>query len=86
MSAALDPRFNWGQTVLAAQDLFNDGTYPDQPIDALLVRKGDAGEVVQVGKHVDSGTIVYMVAFALNKVVGCFESELMPSDSMGVTG
>ena len=86
MSAAMDPRFDWGQKVLATQDLFNDGTYPEQPADELLVRKGDTGEIVQVGKHIDSGTIVYMVAFALNKVVGCFESELMPLDSMGVSG
>lgn len=86
MSAAVDPRFDWGQKVLATENLFNDGTYPDQPADALLVRTGDIGEIVQVGKHVDTGTIVYMVAFALNKVVGCFESELMPLDSMGVSG
>ena len=86
MSAEMDPRFDWGQKVLATHDLFNDGTFPEQPTDALLVRKGDTGEVVQVGKHVESGTIVYMVAFALNKVVGCFESELMSLDSMGVTG
>jgi nitrogen fixation protein NifZ len=86
MSAAIDPRFDWGQKVLATEDLLNDGSYPEQPAGALLVRKGDTGEVVQVGKHVDSGTIVYMVEFALNKVVGCFEAELVPLEPMGAAG
>ncbi len=83
MSALGNSRFNWGQQVRTTQDLHNDGSYPEQPADALLAHKGDAGEVVQVGQHVASGAIVYMVAFALNKVVGCFETELMPLDSMG---
>ncbi len=83
MSTAINPRFNWGQQVRATENLFNDGTYPDQPADALLVRKEQTGEIVQVGRHVDSGAIVYMVEFALNQVVGCGEAELMPSDAIG---
>ena len=71
-----NPRYQWGQRVQAAVELFNDGSYPEHPAEALLVSKGEAGEVVQVGQHTDSGTVVYMVEFALNKVVGCFESEL----------
>jgi len=38
---------------------------------------------VQVGCHTDSGTIVYMVEFALNRIVGCFEQELEPWQSNG---
>jgi nitrogen fixation protein NifZ len=41
------PQYAWGQCVQAARDLYNDGSYPDQPLDALLVRSGEAGEVVQ---------------------------------------
>ena len=51
--------------------------------EALLVQSGEAGEVVQVGHHTDSGTVVYMVEFALNRVVGCFEQELEPWQSNG---
>jgi nitrogen fixation protein NifZ len=75
------PRFEWGQRVKAAMDLFNDGSYPAGPSDALLVGAGEAGEIVQVGRHVDSGSFVYMVEFALNQVIGCVEPELMPWQS-----
>lgn len=80
---ASTPRYTWGQRVLAAEDLFNDGTYPEQPLKALLVQSGETGEIVQIGKHTDSGTVVYMVEFARNRVVGCLEPELLPSQSNG---
>jgi len=51
------PRYEWGQRVQAAADLFNDGSYPEQPSEALLVQNGEAGQIVQVGHHTDSGTI-----------------------------
>jgi nitrogen fixation protein NifZ len=77
------PSYEWGQRVLAATDLFNDGSYPEQPAEALLVGNGEAGKIVQVGQHTDSGTVVYLVEFALNRVVGCFEQELAPWQSNG---
>jgi nitrogen fixation protein NifZ len=77
------PRYEWGQRVLAVADLYNDGSYPEQPADALLVSSGEAGEVVQVGQHTDSGAVVYMVEFALNRVVGCGEQELAPWQADG---
>ncbi|MHB1022662.1 MAG: nitrogen fixation protein NifZ [Acidobacteriaceae bacterium] len=73
-----NPRFEWGQRVQAAKNLFNDGSYPERPTNALLVREGEAGEVVQVGMHIESRTVVYKVEFALNLIIGCFELELMP--------
>ena len=79
------PRYEWGQRVLAAADLFNDGSYPEQPSEALLVQNGEAGEVVQMGHHTDSGAIVYIVEFVLNRIVGCFEHELAPAQSNGGT-
>ena len=81
MMEAGKPRFEWGQRVRAVTDLFNDGTYPERPFNALLVGAGDAGEIVQVGRHIDSGSFVYMVEFALNQVVGCMEPELTPWQS-----
>lgn len=77
------PRYEWGQRVQAATDLLNDGSYPDQELNALLVSKGEAGEVVQVGKYTDSGTIVYLVEFASDRVVGCFEPELTMAQHPG---
>ena len=81
MMEAGKPRFEWGQRVEAVVDLFNDGSYPERPFNALLVGAGDAGEIVQVGRHIDSGSFVYMVEFALNQVVGCMEPELAPRQS-----
>lgn len=75
------PIYVWGQRVQAAADLFNDGSYPEHPVEALLAQSGDAGEIVQIGKHTDSGTFVYMVEFAQNRVVGCLEPELSPLES-----
>jgi nitrogen fixation protein NifZ len=81
MTEAGKPRFEWGQRVKAVADLFNDGSYPERPFSALLVGAGEAGEIVQVGRHVDTGSFVYMVEFALNQIVGCMEPELMPWQS-----
>ncbi len=83
MTETSAPRYEWGQRVQAAAGLFNDGSYPQQPSEALLVQNGEAGEVVQVGRHTDSGTVVYMVEFPLNRIVGCFEQELEPWQSNG---
>lgn len=76
MSDSAQPKFQWGQPVWSIVDLFNDGSYPDWPEDALLVQSGDRGEVVQVGAHVESNTTVYLVAFGESRVVGCLEDEI----------
>ncbi|MEJ2552440.1 MAG: nitrogen fixation protein NifZ [Gammaproteobacteria bacterium] len=70
------PKYQWGQHIRAASDLYNDGSYPDRPADALLVHEGDRGEIVQVGTHVESGVPVYMVEFGAGNVVGCLEEEI----------
>jgi nitrogen fixation protein NifZ len=75
------PKFQWGQRVQAAIDLFNDGSFPDTPPDTLLAKTGDPGEIVQVGTHVETNTPVYLVEFASNRVVGCLEEEIAPLQS-----
>lgn len=70
------PKYDWGQRVRAAIDLINDGSYPDQPADALLAPAGAVGEVVQVGRHTEMEKIVYLVEFPDQIVVGCLEEEL----------
>lgn len=73
-----EPKYQWGQPVVAAADLRNDGSYPDATDDALLVAAGTRGEIVQTGMHEESHTPVYLVEFPDGKVVGCLEEELAP--------
>jgi nitrogen fixation protein NifZ len=73
-----EPKFQWGQMVTAAEDLFNDGSYPEAPADALLVQAGEKGEIVNVGTHVETNTPIYLVEFREKIVVGCFEGEINP--------
>ncbi len=86
MSAMPDirlPKYHEGQRVAAAADLFNDGSHPERPAEALLVEAGSTGEVVQVGRHVDENLPIYMVDFIAADgrpcVVGCLEEELAPA-------
>ncbi|MCB2075140.1 MAG: nitrogen fixation protein NifZ [Novosphingobium sp.] len=74
-----EPIYQWGQRVCAAVDLVNDGSHPGVPADALLAAAGTEGEIVNVGHHADSNTPVYLVEFAGETVVGCFEEELVPA-------
>jgi nitrogen fixation protein NifZ len=76
MSDSAQPRFQWGQPVWTVVDLVNDGSYPGQPENALLVASGDRGEIVQVGANVETNTTVYLVEFSDNRVIGCLEDEI----------
>jgi nitrogen fixation protein NifZ len=70
------PKYEWGQHVKAAADLFNDGSYPDTEDGALLVPSGGIGEIVQVGHHTEANLPVYLVEFQGGRVLGCFEEEI----------
>ena len=72
-----EPKCQWGQPVVAAADLYNDGSLPDAPDDALLVVAGGPGEIVQVGHHAEANVPVYMVDFGV-AVLGCLEEEIGP--------
>jgi nitrogen fixation protein NifZ len=77
----IEPRFpiyQWGQRVRALVNLHNDGSFPDAPAEALLVKSGDGGEIVQVGTHTESNTPIYLVEFGERLVVGCLEEEIAP--------
>lgn len=71
-----EPKYQWGQRVVAALDLFNDGSYPNESPDSLLACVGDAGEIVQVGTHTETNTPIYLVEFNSKHAVGCFEEEI----------
>ncbi len=70
------PKYQWGQAVVAADDLYNDGSLPDVPEDLLLVAAGGPGEIVQVGHHAEANVPVYMVDFGV-VVLGCLEEEVV---------
>ena len=78
----IEPRqekYQWGQRVAAGIDLVNDGSYPECEANALLVAQGTTGEVVQIGRHAESDTPVYIVEFMNgegSRVVGCLEEEI----------
>lgn len=72
------PKYQWGQRVKASIDLYNDGSYPDAPAEGLLARSGESGEIVQVGTHTETNTVIYLVEFEENRVVGCLEEEILP--------
>ena len=78
MIEAREPKYQWGQRVSALLDLFNDGSYPEQPPQALLAAVGTVGEIVQIGTHTDSNTPIYLVEFNGKQVVGCLEEEIAP--------
>ena len=76
------PKFEWGQSVLAAVDLYNDGSMPELPEDQLLIVAGGPGEIVQVGHHSEANLPLYMVDFGLC-VLGCLEEEIVLADDAG---
>lgn len=76
MTEVREPRYQWGQRVIAALDLYNDGSYPNEPPESLLAPAGAVGEIVQVGTHTELNVPVYLVEFASKHVVGCLEEEI----------
>lgn len=72
---ARQAKYREGQFVIAAVELYNDGSHPDAPEDQLLAVPGCSGEIVQVGHHADANVPVYMVDFGL-AVIGCLEEEI----------
>jgi nitrogen fixation protein NifZ len=75
MNKPRPPKYAWGQPVIAAVDLYNDGSHPEAGEDQLLVVAGGPGEIVQVGHHAEANLPVYMVDFGI-AVIGCLEEEI----------
>jgi nitrogen fixation protein NifZ len=83
-------RFEMGDLVYSAQDLYNDtveetgeSAIPGAAVDELLVSAGVRGVVVNVGHaEADPGQAIYLVRFemdeagALSTPVGCLADEL----------
>ena len=78
MTEPRQPKYQWGQPVVAAIDLYNDGSLPDAPQeDILLVGAGGPGEIVQIGHHDEANVPIYLVDFGV-VVLGCLEEEIAP--------
>jgi nitrogen fixation protein NifZ len=80
-----EPLYPWGLPVLAIDDLFNDGSFPEAEPGALLVPAATRGEIVQVGHHSEANIPIYLVEFDVDGkpvVLGCFEEELLPADAL----
>lgn len=75
----MSARYDWGQRVRATTDLVNDGSYPDRAEEELLVKTGDLGEIVNVGTHVETEMVIYLVEFSPQLVIGCLEEEIEPA-------
>ena len=73
-----EPAYAWGQRVIALDDLVNDGSYPERPVDDLLAARGSVGEIVNIGHAQELNEPVYLVQFD-GCVVGCLEIELVPA-------
>ncbi|MHB8921440.1 MAG: nitrogen fixation protein NifZ [Halothiobacillus sp.] len=78
MNEPRQPRFDWGLAVLAHDDIYNDGTYPELQPGELIVAKQSRGEIVRIGYHEDNDCPVYLVEFDNGRVVGCLEEEILP--------
>lgn len=74
-----------GDTVYAASHIYNDGSIPDLPEDALLAQPGTRGVIVETGHLEDAPKRkVFLVRFEdakleLGPPTGCWPEELTPS-------
>lgn len=80
------PKFDVGQQVRVRADLFNDGSFPDAPPNALLAPAGAVGEIVKAGMMVGTDTPIYLVEFEQSRVVGCLEEEIAPLSERSIAG
>jgi len=69
------PKYQWGQRVRLYSIFTTMAHIQISQRAALLVKNGDAGEIVQVGSHTESNTPIYLVEFTERLVVGCLEEE-----------
>jgi len=78
-----EPKFKEGQKVRLVEDIVNDGTYPHAPIGTLMMPKGQAGYIKDMGEFLQV-IRVYEVHFVGSnmevEIVGCREHELEAMD------
>ena len=76
-----------GDTIYAREDIFNDGSFPSHAGNALLVRSGTRGVIINCG-HLEENERqqIYLVQFEdpgnnndLGMVVGCWPEDIQPA-------
>ena len=73
-------RWDLGDDVRVVRNVRNDGTYPGEPVGALLIRRGSTGAVIDIGTFLQD-QIIYTVHFLdVDRIVGCREEELIGLD------
>ena len=78
----IQPSYSCGMQVIALDDLFNDGSFPERAEAECLAQAGTVGEIVNVGQVAESGEPVYLVEFMAEFgrcVIGCTEDEIAPA-------
>ena len=70
-------RLRPGQRVVVLRDIDNYGSYRSVLPGERLIGEGDRGEIVGVGFQEERDRWIYFVAFSRERVVGCFEEDLM---------
>jgi nitrogen fixation protein NifZ len=74
----MKPAYEYGDEVRLIRNVRNDGTYPGKEVGELLIKRGSAGVVYDVGTYLQD-QLIYRVHFLdQNKTVGCREEELIP--------
>ena len=70
-------RMRPGQRVVVLRDIDNDGSYRSVLPGKRLIGEGDRGKILGLGFQEERDRWVYFVAFSRERVVGCFEEDLM---------
>jgi nitrogen fixation protein NifZ len=82
----LATKWDCGDAVRVTRNVRNDGTYPGEETGTLLIRRGAAGHVVDVGTFLQD-QIIYAVHFLdERRIVGCREEELIGAEEAWVPG
>jgi nitrogen fixation protein NifZ len=71
-------RFVPGQRVVFLRNVPNDGFYRHAPDGIFLLAEGERGEILNVGFQEEMHRVVYFVEFSSERVIGCFEEDLVP--------
>lgn len=74
------PAFDVGQKVRTRDPVRNDGTYPGEPIGAVLVDVGEVGYVCGIGTFLQRYRIYAVDFFARGRVIGMRAHELQAAD------
>ncbi len=72
-----DAKFSTGAAVRVTRNIRNDGTYPGAERGELLVSRGSAGYVRDVGTFLQDQVIYEVFFTAEDRMIGCREEELI---------